>query len=227
MQAYHSVALWLQGLPSWIGDIQYVLQNLPIAIQLHMEHIADPNAVLDLIKLVEKSCAQTLYSDIAQSTKTYLIRSPTEPSSSRLQLQPYLKMLHLTAYRKALTQLITSNHCLAVERLRWKIRRGGDVPRRARLCRFCKTDVEDEKHALFLCKSSPELTNWRAEFFNRLRDSHPDLLHAFMDMEVEDFMRLIIRRSDELPILALSKLAFKVLNHFDSHEIYIAPHEAL
>jgi hypothetical protein len=47
-----------------------------------------------------------------------------------------------------------SDHNLSVERLRYPGRYGAAAPRELRLCRFCRTAVEDEAHAILVCTYS-------------------------------------------------------------------------
>ena len=50
-----------------------------------------------------------------------------------------------------------STHALAVERLRYQERYRAPIPHQSRLCRFCRSAVEDEVHALLQCELQPEL----------------------------------------------------------------------
>ncbi|KAF9022893.1 hypothetical protein BDZ89DRAFT_187066 [Hymenopellis radicata] len=72
-------------------------------------------------------------------------------------------------HRRALGRLVASNHRLAVEVLRrGDGQRRRPVPREWRLCRFCRTCVEDEVHALLVCNESRSLVALRASFWSDL-----------------------------------------------------------
>ncbi len=72
--------------------------------------------------------------------------------------------LPVPAHRKAFTRLLMSAHTLGIEVLRWKERYRPFVPRRWRLCRFCRVMVEDEPHALFECRANDGLSRRRRRF---------------------------------------------------------------
>ena len=60
--------------------------------------------------------------------------------------------LIIPTHRKAFTSIMFSSHGLAVERLRWKEHYRAPVPREWRLCRFCRSRIEDEVHAILECQ---------------------------------------------------------------------------
>ena len=63
-------------------------------------------------------------------------------------MENYLK-LNNTNNRKALTQIRTSSHTLAIETGRWK-----KLKREERLCKHCnRNQIEDEQHLIFDCIS--------------------------------------------------------------------------
>ncbi|KZS90764.1 hypothetical protein SISNIDRAFT_401213, partial [Sistotremastrum niveocremeum HHB9708] len=60
-------------------------------------------------------------------------------------------------HRVALTKLLFSAHTLAIEELRRAIRGHPRLPRELRLCRFCRSVVENESHALLGCMADHDL----------------------------------------------------------------------
>lgn len=72
-----------------------------------------------------------------------------------------------TAHRRALTKLLLSDHCLALERLRWLRPK---PPRHLCLSRLCMTGVESSEHTFFECSAQPDqLLNWQEAFMRCLR----------------------------------------------------------
>ncbi len=84
-----------------------------------------------------------------------------------LNLGSIMYLIHtssIPAHRKALVQLLTSSHTLAVEVLRWSEHCRPPVPRSV-FMRFCLSEVEDEAHALWYCEGSRSLEDLRSNFF--------------------------------------------------------------
>ena len=64
--------------------------------------------------------------------------------------------------RRALTQVLVSDHPYVLERLRWKPNGLLKIPpRHRRVCCFCFADIEEPLHVLFVCNFSPELVEAR------------------------------------------------------------------
>jgi len=76
------------------------------------------------------------------------------------KLEGYLETNMNIKHRKALTQIRTSSHELNIE-----IGRRFNIPPNKRICKLCKTGVEDEYHFLCACPSLREL---RLKYFNLL-----------------------------------------------------------
>ncbi|KAJ7753596.1 hypothetical protein DFH07DRAFT_718271, partial [Mycena maculata] len=102
-------------------------------------------------------------------------------------------------------------HALAMERVRWSERYKSEVPRRWRLCRFCKDHSEDVIHALFVCKHAPIMTI-RAAFFQQLFTTHPELRGVYSDPGLF-FKDLLVK---EKIIGLLGKLAYNIFEVFYS-----------
>ncbi|KAJ3860562.1 hypothetical protein EV359DRAFT_12621, partial [Lentinula novae-zelandiae] len=64
--------------------------------------------------------------------------------------------------------MVTGNHQLAVERLRWDERNRRQIPRELRLCRLCKATVEDPAHVLFECGFNDGLVKLRETFMQKV-----------------------------------------------------------
>jgi hypothetical protein len=90
-----------------------------------------------------------------------------------LEFRHYLRITS-TNHRRALTKMVLSSHCLAVERRRWAERGKPVVPREQRLCKFCRSEVEDPPHAMFMC-DHPELIQLREVFLAKLYSDLPEI----------------------------------------------------
>ncbi|KAK7042457.1 hypothetical protein R3P38DRAFT_2890593 [Favolaschia claudopus] len=112
-------------------------------------------------------------------------------------------------HRRALIHAVLSGHCLAMERMRWAERYKPQVPRKWRLCRFCRTHLEDAIHALFVC-SHPPLAPIRQDFFQKLYSSYPELQGAYTDPGL--FFKDVLVKDKTIGILA--KLAYEILEVF-------------
>ena len=66
------------------------------------------------------------------------------------EYEPYLDSLADKKLQSMVTKLRLSNHCLEIETGR-HCKRDSHVERADRICRLCKTEVEDEIHFLYTC----------------------------------------------------------------------------
>src|SRR6267154_3606736 len=73
-----------------------------------------------------------------------------------IHFRHYLHVL-IADHRKSLTQLLLSDHLLAEVQLRYSDRHQPSVPRHWQLCLFCRNEVEDTCHAMFVCEQSNDL----------------------------------------------------------------------
>ncbi|KAJ7200942.1 hypothetical protein B0H12DRAFT_999673, partial [Mycena haematopus] len=106
---------------------------------------------------------------------------------------------------------VLSGHALAMERMRWAERYKPKVPRKWRLCRFCKDHLEDAIHAMFVCKHPPLLAI-RTDFYQKLFADHPELRGVYDDPGLF-FKDLLVK---EKIIGLLGKLAYEVFEIFYS-----------
>ncbi|KAJ7728190.1 hypothetical protein B0H16DRAFT_1331097, partial [Mycena metata] len=132
-----------------------VLFGLYTPVELDISSELTIPMVEDAMKLVKVSMEARINHDIETSSKTKdLLTGSLEMDSESgklvkkaLDFRHYLRITSAN-HRRALTRMVLSCHSLAVERRRWKERRKPVVPREWRLCRFCRTDVEDPPHAM-------------------------------------------------------------------------------
>ncbi|KDR75593.1 hypothetical protein GALMADRAFT_489789 [Galerina marginata CBS 339.88] len=216
-----SIDLWSRQQSSWVGDLQVVLHRLPVPVNFVCHHVGNPATIVELVELVKRSCLQTLYDDVFSSDRAYLLWGSRPPLHASLRMSGYLRAVVVDAHRKALTQLLCSGHSLAVEVLRYRSRYRLVVPRQYRLCRFCHGQIEDEVHALFHCPGSLPLQDARKDFFMALRSISPKWLVCFMESDPVDFIHIILR--EEPLTIPFAKLAFRVLEHYGTVDLYVLP----
>ena len=91
------------------------------------------------------------------------------------RFRTYLR-IPVRKHRRALTQLLTSDHCLAIERLRRTDRHHARLPREERLCRFCHEAIEDPLHVLFQCDAHGDFGLQRDRLRAALQVNHCDAM---------------------------------------------------
>ncbi|KAF5371085.1 hypothetical protein D9757_010790 [Collybiopsis confluens] len=112
------------------------------------------------------------------------------------------------SHRKALIHLVTGNHQLAVERLRWNERNRPRVDdRNKRTCRFCHVQIEDPPHVLFECRANAEIVSVRNTFISKMLAEFP--MHSRRFEDAWDLFRSLL--ADKKVINLFAKLAFDVL----------------
>ncbi|KAJ6568614.1 hypothetical protein B0H19DRAFT_989133, partial [Mycena capillaripes] len=203
---------------SWINDLRIVLSELYVPVQLDISGPLEFVAVEDTMKLVKRSMEAWIDHEIVTSARTSdLLADRLEMDGETgklvkktLDFRHYLR-IKTAAHRLALTRIILSSHCLAVERRRWKERGKNVVPREWRKCRFCQDSIEDPAHAVFIC-NHPELMQVREVFLEEVYTKIPEFKGAFNNAMA--FFKAVLARREITP--GLGKLAFNVLKIYDA-----------
>ncbi len=166
-----SARLAESGHASWVADLTIVLARLPIPVRLPPVLGLSQHGVDGCIMSVEASARLHLQRQIDSSVRLYLLHDRLEPLEGaapayRAMFFRHYLTVRVAKHRVALTRLILSDHCLAVEQLR----RHGKyflpcIPREDRLCRFCLEGIETPEHALLLCTGSNEVVESRLRSF--------------------------------------------------------------
>ncbi|KAI0348896.1 hypothetical protein OH77DRAFT_1375126, partial [Trametes cingulata] len=150
----HAHALAVDQHPSWWGDLLYALRTLPLPVLLSLSPFPTADTVSAALLDLSASLAGHLRNELLASVRLPLIHARLHHSgdtalNSLCVARAYLS-LPRRLEREALTQLLSSDHPLAIEALR-RVR--PPVPRHHRVCRFCCLHwaVEDEPHALLEC----------------------------------------------------------------------------
>ncbi|KAJ7061767.1 hypothetical protein C8F01DRAFT_987168 [Mycena amicta] len=187
--AYHalldSLTLARNGHDSWAKDLCTVLSKLHVPVVLDVSQDLTQDAVEIAMKAVRSSMESWIDEEITGSEKVKdLLANRLEWDSSdrklryqTLTFRHYLRV-KTAAHRIALTRMILSCHSLAIERRRWKERRKDKVPREWRLCRFCRSEVEDPAHALFICDNH-DLMLLRETFLGKFYAELPEMRRSF------------------------------------------------
>ncbi|KAJ7061775.1 hypothetical protein C8F01DRAFT_1083160 [Mycena amicta] len=217
---YSETGIW----PIKYRRVYLALKNLCHLIALNGQDRPAYDALQDSLTLARNghdSWAKDLYEEIAGSEKVkdlLATRLEWDSEEQKLRYQTltfrhYLRV-KTAAHRIALTRMILSSHSLAIERRRWKERRKDKVLREWRLCRFCKTEVEDPAHTLFLCDHR-ELTRLRETFLEKLYAELPEMRRQFNSPVA--FLAAVLEKRAVTPLLA--KLAYDVTKIYDSEPI--------
>ncbi|PBK84342.1 hypothetical protein ARMGADRAFT_1048247 [Armillaria gallica] len=150
------------GHASWVADLAIVLACLPIPVQLPPVTSISQHGVNGCILSVKASMRLHLQQQIDASPRLYLLHDRLEPLEGAAPTYRALFFWHylcvpMKKHRVALTQLILSDHCLAVKQLR---RHASfflpSILREDCLCHFCLGTMETLEHALLLCMGSDE-----------------------------------------------------------------------
>ncbi|KAF8823773.1 hypothetical protein HHX47_DHR9000566 [Lentinula edodes] len=120
-------------------------------------------------------------------------------------------------HRKALIHMVTGNHQLAVERLRWNERNRPRIIREHRICRICKCSVEDPAHVLFECKGSTELIKLRDSFMQKVISELPQYAKSYSNAWMLFRILLAETRITEL----FAKLTYDVLEVVYNTEMFV------
>ncbi|KAJ7203348.1 hypothetical protein GGX14DRAFT_369705, partial [Mycena pura] len=215
-----SVQLSDEGKASWAMDLRYVIHNLPFNVMLPPLSTITPQMVNAVIKSVNAGLRAYLQWSIddPNSPKLFLLRGRLEPEKDSAPIQKELCFRHYLSvvnpkHRKALTRLLLSSHCLALERLRWVEHRRPRIDQNLRLCRFCKAEIESPEHALLQCTASADLVLLREDFMARMNNDIKRL-PALNSMPALEFFTLMISYRHTISLVA--KYAFGVTEIFES-----------
>ena len=132
---------------------------------------------------------------------------------SVIKLRKYFKTITIPAHRKALTDLLFSNHTLAIEQLR-RVKKsdGSRFEANERLCRFCGHEVETEVHALFMCDGVEVLVERRDSFFEKVDGFRATVKSGRCKTDPSSSIHFFLEHDDLAPIFA--KFVYDVLRIF-------------
>ncbi|KAJ3872264.1 hypothetical protein F5051DRAFT_382491 [Lentinula edodes] len=175
--------------------------HVPKFKDLTMQHI---DGVMERVK---KSMEKDIQEKVDTSNKTR--------DGLKDRREHYLR-IPIGEHRRSLIDMVTSNHKLAVERLRWAERNKPMVQHDKRLCRMCREKVEDGAHVLFECSNSCKVIQLRKAFMQRVMQEIPHFARHYGD-GWELFGELL---ADKRVVGLLAKYVHEVLEVFYAVEIY-------
>lgn len=208
---------------SWINDIVIVLADLPIPVYWNVNAVSalDVNTIDELLLSVRHSMEGSIQADLECFSRTRdlltnrLVMHDGKMVHKVLAFRLYLRVRN-NKHRIALTQLVLSSNVLAMERMRWAERYKPQVPEMWRLCRFCKTYLEDPVHALFVCSHIP-LVDIRNNFLAELSKTLPDMRDQYTDAGL--FFKDLLIQPKVIGLVA--KLAFDIVEVFKSEPLLV------
>ncbi|KAJ3926417.1 MAG: hypothetical protein NXY57DRAFT_905660, partial [Lentinula lateritia] len=215
-----------KGHTSIILEACRVLESLPIPVTWNIPEFEDITTahLNDLIVHIQDSMERTLQNALMtcpRTTDTLKDRKEYDRKNKKmvfkaLAFRHYLKV-PTGKHRKALIQMVTGNHQLAVERLRWNERNRPRIIREHRICRICKCSVEDPAHVLFECKGSTELIKLRDSFMQKVISELPQYAKSYSNAWMLFRILLAETRITEL----FAKLAYDVLEVVYNTEMFV------
>ncbi|SJL02428.1 uncharacterized protein ARMOST_05755 [Armillaria ostoyae] len=229
-----SLLLTRNGAPSWFGDLLHVLQRLAPHASFSWRDDLTVDDVLELIDVVEVAAERSLANVIDSSPKGRLLRGFYNDipiprtlvkfmakSPKPAAYKTYLN-LPIPTHRKAFTRLLMSAHTLGIEVLRRKERYRPFVPRRWRLCRFCRVMVEDEPHALLECRANDGLFRRRRRFIQDITAVIPEITDLWSSpCSLIEQLWFLLRVANIEGLLA--KFIHDVLAIYNDVPVYVAP----
>jgi hypothetical protein len=180
-----------------------------------------PKTIDGLLEGVKHSMESMIYAELTAYSRTRdllpdrLVMVDGKWTHKVMAFRSYLRVRN-RKHRIALTHAVLSGHALAMERMRWAERYKDPVPRKWRLCRFCKDHLEDAIHAMFVCKHVPVVAI-RTVFFQKLFAEHPDLRGLYNDPGLL-FKDLLVK---EDIVGLLGKLAYESFEIFYSEPMLV------
>ncbi|KAJ6489574.1 hypothetical protein C8R47DRAFT_977892 [Mycena vitilis] len=208
---------------AWVNDVVIVLSELPIPVYWDVQaHSAIHVKTIDgLLGDVKHSMEKSIHAELSAYSRTRdllpdrVVWLGGKWVHEVLAFRLYLRVRN-EKHRIALTHAVLSGHALAMERMRWAERYKPQVPRKYRLCRFCKDRLEDSIHALFVC-THPPLQQIRYVFFQKVFETYPDLRGAHSDPGL--FFKDILVKDKTIGLLG--KLAYEILEIFYSEPMAV------
>ncbi|KAJ7436612.1 hypothetical protein FB451DRAFT_1061625 [Mycena latifolia] len=201
---------------SWVNDIVIVLSDLPIPVywKVVSDTALEVKTIEGLPADVKHSMEACIHAELSAYSRTRdllpdrVVMEDGKWVKKVLAFRMYLRVRN-NKHRLALTHAVLSGHSLAMERMQWAERYKNPVPKKYRLCRFCKNHLEDAIHAMFVCKHNPLLLI-RDKFFQKLFKTLPELHGVYSDPGLF-FKDLLVK----LEIIGLlGKLAYDSLEIF-------------
>ena len=173
----------MTGNASWVSRLRWAISALPFPCPFPSQlDLLNATTAKELIERITHGMEQYILYQVSASPKLYLMRDRTETDARGEQtmvamcLRLYLKRIPNRRHRVAMTGLVTSNHCFAIETLRYT---DPPTPRVERKCRLCDVDVESPEHVLLACSRNERILRLRAGFLTRVLTvaSREELLH--------------------------------------------------
>jgi hypothetical protein len=208
---------------SWINDAVIVLSELPVPVYWNVQ--LDSAIAVETIDWLIADVKHSMDASISANLNAYsrtrdllsdrVVWADGQWAHKVMAFRLYLRVRN-NKHRLALTRAVLSGHALAMERMRWSERYRPQVPRKWRLCRFCKDHLEDAIHALFVCKHLP-LVNIRTIFFHKLFATYPELRGVYSDPG--PFLKDLLVKDKTIGLLG--KLAYDIFEVFYSEPMLV------
>jgi len=163
-----SADLRSKGIPSWLGDLDWVLQTLsPRNIRLPMSlDSLTPDLFATLTKGVLNAASETIELDIRSRSSLYLLDDRREPLKDGkymrrvITYRRYLSAVTVPKYRRLLTRVL----CGSVSVNGFASDRGS--------CPWCDHATDTLEHAFLYCLGNPNIVSLRAQLRDKVISSN-------------------------------------------------------
>lgn len=222
------LAMWRNGDSGWLSDLGIVLKGLNVEPPDPCVYTERP-LFDELIQKVYGACDKWLQTSIDDNKRLSLLqerfRGEGEQDApkrglAKASLRSYLSIKNVD-YRTAMTQLLMSEHPLAIEQLRRPDgRRRPSVPREWRLCRMCKEEIETEHHAILECMTSARIIECREDMWKGIAQ-HRDFEDQGLSRNMTAAEQLAKLIAWEAVASKVGKLVFEVFQVYQMVALYI------
>ena len=141
-----------------------------------------------LLNQLQQRVHEALYNDQVKFGTGNKLRTYREFKDG-INCESYLSDVSNFKHRKAFTKLRTSDHKLQIE-----VGRHNKTPLNERFCKFCPSEIEDEKHFLMECTLYSDMRN---ELYN---DINKDIIY-FKNMNKDSQLRILLQPHARVAVL--------------------------
>ena len=174
--------LYTNNCKNWASEVKNLLSHIGLMNFWINQDSENPKYIMEIAKQrLFDNYRQCIIADMNSSSKCLIYKNIID----HFTLQSYLTKRIPLQYKKLISKLRLSSHCLAVETGRYK-----NIPLERRLCPLCSVEIEDEFHFILVCF---HYQNLRVKFLKKyyyVRPSVYKLIQLFSTQNVKELCNL-------------------------------------